>query len=307
MNVPDGGGNTIRCTVAILCYNQADIIAETVRSALSQTRSADEILVVDDGSTDESVAVLSAFEGITVIRHEGNRGRTATRNTLLESATGDVVVYLDGDTVARPDFLAQLLPEYADPAVAAVGGQGVETRCESVYDRWRVTYATQSWGPDRRVDVPWLYGLACSFRREVLETIGGFYGYAEDLQVGYAIRAAGFRLTYVPGAVVEHRRQDDRASFEHMLYRWWRGSFLVEKRWGKPALRHLGGELVVDHARHVAQHAVRRDWPMVSTDLRAALAKVRGMRKGYSLWQVEKKTKGPHGQRRRDIQPSRPH
>ncbi|MBH5335908.1 glycosyltransferase family 2 protein [Streptomyces pactum] len=288
--MPTADGGALRCTIAILCYEQADIIGETVRSALAQTRPADEILVVDDGSTDGSVAVLSGFDGITVIRHEANRGRTATRNTLLEAATGDVIVYLDGDTVARPDLLATLLPEFADPAVGAVGGQGVETRCKSVYDRWRVTYATQSWGPRRR-EVPWLYGLACSFRRSVLVEVGGFYGYAEDLQVGYAIRARGHRLTYVPGAVVEHRRQDDRASFEHMLFRWWRGSFVVEKRWGRPALAQLGGGIVTEHAKHCANHLLRRDWPMLKTDVLAARAKVRGMREGHRLWRAEKSSK----------------
>lgn len=278
-------------TVAILCYNQADIIGQTVASARSQTVTPNEIIVVDDGSTDTSLDVLAAIPGIKVVSHGSNRGRTATRNSLLTAASGDIVLFLDGDTVAKPDLLANLLPGFSNSNVAAVGGQGIEMCRESVYDRWRAEHAVQSWGTEPRSDIPWLFGLCSAFRRTALLEAGGFYGYSEDQQIGYALRDLGYQLRYLPDAMVEHRRHDNRETFEHMLYRWWRGGYVVESRWGRPALRRLVWELIVNHSTQFVSHIGRRDWPLAWVGLTAAVAKIRGMKEGIRLRRIEVKAK----------------
>jgi cellulose synthase/poly-beta-1,6-N-acetylglucosamine synthase-like glycosyltransferase len=274
----------MRSTIAILCYNQASIIGRTVTSAINQTALADEIVVVDDGSTDNSVEVLRGIDGVTLICHDENRGRAATRNTLLHAAAGDIVVYLDGDTIARPDLLSNLLPAYADPSVGGVGGQGIEMFHTTPWDRWRTSFAAQSWGPDPRADVPWLFGLSCSFRREALLEVGGFLGFSEDLQVSFALHKLGYKLRYVPEAVVEHHRQDDRASLEHMLFRWWRGGYLVERRWGVSNPWRYAGGILKSLAKQSFQHVREHDWVMLPVDFWAALAKVRGAVEGHRVW-----------------------
>src|SRR5947207_1850480 len=102
----------MRLTACILCYQQADIIGDTIEAALNQSRLPDEVLVVDDGSEDGSADVARSCSAVRLLRHEANLGRTAARNTLLAAATGDIVVYLDGDSIAEPTLFETLLAEY---------------------------------------------------------------------------------------------------------------------------------------------------------------------------------------------------
>src|SRR5262245_46865272 len=92
-------------SVIIPTYNRAAFIATAVESALKQTRPPDEILVVDDGSTDGTDSVLSEFRPPVRVIRQPNRGRSAARNTGLRAATGDAVIFLDSDDVLMPGCL----------------------------------------------------------------------------------------------------------------------------------------------------------------------------------------------------------
>jgi glycosyltransferase involved in cell wall biosynthesis len=108
-------------SVVIPTYNRAQYIAEAVESALDQTRPADEIIVVDDGSTDDTAQVLARFcEPVRVVCQE-NRGRSAARNRGLEEARGDAIVFLDSDDLLAPGSLerrAAILESSPDVDVA---------------------------------------------------------------------------------------------------------------------------------------------------------------------------------------------
>ncbi len=96
----------MRTLVSILipCYNSANWISETLESALAQTWPNKEIIVVDDGSTDNSLAVAKSFESpiVKVISQE-NRGASAARNRALQESQGDFIQYLDADDLLAPD------------------------------------------------------------------------------------------------------------------------------------------------------------------------------------------------------------
>jgi glycosyltransferase involved in cell wall biosynthesis len=96
----------ISISVIIPTYNRAAFIATAIESALSQTRRPDEILVVDDGSTDGTDCILSEFGPPVRVIRQPNRGRSAARNTGLRAATGDAVVFLDSDDLLMPDCVA---------------------------------------------------------------------------------------------------------------------------------------------------------------------------------------------------------
>jgi glycosyltransferase involved in cell wall biosynthesis len=99
-------------SVVITTYNQAEFIADTVRSALNQTYPHREVIVVDDGSTDETVARLAPFrDSVTLVRQE-NQGVAGSRNTGVRSATGDLIAFLDGDDLWEPDKLSVQVAAY---------------------------------------------------------------------------------------------------------------------------------------------------------------------------------------------------
>ena len=91
----------MRISVVIPCYNEEKYIAEAIYSVLKQTRKPDEIIVVDDFSSDNSVNVvenlMKVFPKIKLVQHPENKGIAKTLNTAIRESTGDVICWLSGD------------------------------------------------------------------------------------------------------------------------------------------------------------------------------------------------------------------
>jgi len=92
-------------SVVIPCYNGARFLAETLRTVFSQTRPPEEILVVDDGSTDDSAAVAERFGSPVRVLRQANRGESAARNRGIEESRGEWIAFLDADDVWAPKKL----------------------------------------------------------------------------------------------------------------------------------------------------------------------------------------------------------
>ena len=92
-------------TVIMPAYNREDYIREALDSVLLQTRPADQVIVVDDGSTDRTAEIAETYPGVTVLR-QANGGAAAARNHALAAATSEWVAFLDSDDAWREDKLA---------------------------------------------------------------------------------------------------------------------------------------------------------------------------------------------------------
>jgi glycosyltransferase involved in cell wall biosynthesis len=93
----------VRFSIIITCYNQRDFIAAAVESALAQEHPGKEIVVVDDGSSDGSGELLAGYShSIQLVRFEKNRGTIEARNRGAEKASGEYLVFLDGDDILMP-------------------------------------------------------------------------------------------------------------------------------------------------------------------------------------------------------------
>ena len=145
-------------TIAVPCYNGASYIGGCIEALLKQTSPADDILVVDDGSTDQSKAILSRYP-VNVLTHKQNLGLSAARNTALQHASTDLIAYVDADAYADPCMLERLLAVFEKISVSGVGGQGIEAVQETIYDRWRKLHAFQGHGNRFLPKVDFLYGL----------------------------------------------------------------------------------------------------------------------------------------------------
>ena len=105
------------------CYNGALWLAECLDALLAQTRPADEVLVVDDGSTDATAAIAGRYAGrVRLVAHAANRGLAVARNTALAAAGGEIVASVDADVRVTPTWLERLLTAFTSPRVVAAGG-----------------------------------------------------------------------------------------------------------------------------------------------------------------------------------------
>jgi glycosyltransferase involved in cell wall biosynthesis len=110
-------------TVAIPCYNYAAYVAEAIQSAFDQTHPLIEVVVVDDGSTDDSATVVGRLGERVVLVRQRNAGLPSARNRAAKSARGEYIVFLDADDILCADFVSRTLAEFeadSDPALGFV-------------------------------------------------------------------------------------------------------------------------------------------------------------------------------------------
>jgi glycosyltransferase involved in cell wall biosynthesis len=110
----------VKISVVIPTYNRAGLIGETLAAVFAQTLAPDEVIVVDDGSTDDTRSVLAGYGSRVRPLLVANGGELVARNTGLRAAAGDLVAFCDSDDLWMPDFLATMSAQWrAEPKLMA--------------------------------------------------------------------------------------------------------------------------------------------------------------------------------------------
>lgn len=113
--------NSLTIGLVIPAYNESETIAACLEAALAQNHPFDEIIVVDNNSTDDTVAVVKQYKGIKVIS-EKKQGVTYSRDAGFDAITTDVIGRIDADTLLDPDWTERVLEVFADSDIAAATG-----------------------------------------------------------------------------------------------------------------------------------------------------------------------------------------
>lgn len=199
-----------RLTVVIPAYNAAGTLADALDALDRQTVGRDRfaVIVVDDGSTDATAAV-AARHGAQVIR-QPNAGPAAARNAGARAADCDILVFTDADCAPAPDFLAQILVPFADPAVAGVQGAYRTAQTSLVARFAQLEFEDRYAYVARRPTIDLVATYAAGYRKTVFDAAGGFdtsfcRADNEDTELSYRLSAAGHRLVFAPAAIVYHR------------------------------------------------------------------------------------------------------
>src|SRR2546430_6548927 len=139
---PLGAGSTASdlvtgLTVIIPAYNEAEFVGDTIRSLLAQTVPPDQIILVDDGSTDNTGDV-GRRAGVTVIRPPRNTGSKAGAQTFaLPWVQTKLVMAVDADTTLEPTAVERLMQSFTDPGVGAACGFVLPRRIKTLWERGR--------------------------------------------------------------------------------------------------------------------------------------------------------------------------
>src|SRR4051795_9720181 len=144
---PQGGG----LTVMVPAYNEADSIADTIRSLQEQTCVPEKILVIDDCSTDETAKVAQAL-GVRVLRPPQNTGSKAgAQSFALEQVQTEMVMAIDADTTLDREAIERLLPAFEDGEVAAACGSVLPRFVHTIWERGRYVEYLLAFGFFKRV------------------------------------------------------------------------------------------------------------------------------------------------------------
>jgi GT2 family glycosyltransferase len=201
-----------KVSVVVAAYNAGTTLKLCLESLRRLNYPDYEVILVDDGSTDATPQIGSAFPGIRYVRHPANLGLSAARNTGIAAATGEIIAFTDADCRADEDWLHHLVGSMLESDFAGMGGPNLLPPDDSPV---AAAVMASPGGPahvmlsDRQAEhIP---GCNMAFFRKVLEEIGGFDPVfrkaGDDVDLCWRLQQAGYRIGFAPSAFVWHYRR----------------------------------------------------------------------------------------------------
>ncbi|HEV2836676.1 MAG TPA: glycosyltransferase [Pyrinomonadaceae bacterium] len=217
-------------SIIVPAYNEELVVGNTIASLLMSDYPSYEIIVVDDGSLDNTSKVVSDRFGddervrlITV----SNGGKAAALNTGLRYARGEVIVALDADTVFTPQTVGALAHRFYDKNVGAIAGNAKVGNRVNLVTRWQALEYITSQNMDRRAFaslncITVVPGAVGAWRKDLLVEAGGFPAdtLAEDQDLTLRIRRLGYNIGYEEAATAWTEAPHDLRSLAKQRFRW---------------------------------------------------------------------------------------
>jgi GT2 family glycosyltransferase len=209
----------MKVSVVIPTYSRRDLLEKNlhfvVEAAENRINNIAEIIIVDDGSTDDSYAfVKNNYPQVKIVKHKINRGFSAAVNTGVRSAKSELICLINNDVVPSPDFLRTVLPHFEDNNVFAVS---FNEKGEFGWAKGKFIDGFVEHEAGKKSDKPhitfWVSGGSGVFRRSTWIALGGMDEklfspfYWEDMDLCYRAVKRGFTLLWESGSLVEHRHE----------------------------------------------------------------------------------------------------
>jgi peptidoglycan-N-acetylglucosamine deacetylase len=217
-------------TVLIPAHNEESVVVQTVTSVLASDVQSLNVIVVNDGSTDQTGALLDATFGNDPrvrILHQVNRGKAASLHRALGEASTDIVVTIDADTEIEPDAIGKLLRHFSDPTVGAVAGNVKVGNRSRWLTRWQaLEYITSQNMEKRAFDllncITVVPGALGAWRKQAIEAAGGITAdtVAEDADLTIGIRRLGWRISYDEEAIAWTEAPETAGALIRQRFRW---------------------------------------------------------------------------------------
>lgn len=218
-------------SIIVPAYNEDRVIAQCIESILDDRHPRKELLLVDDGSTDETLAVMRRYAGIpgvTVIS-QANAGKAAALNAGLAMACGEILVFVDADGIFAGGTITELLTGFDGRRVGAVCGNDEPVNLDRPQTHL-LALLTHGTAFVRRAlarinCLTIVSGNCGAVRRSVLDRTGGFTeGFiGEDLELTWRVHRAGYAVNFRPRAVVYAEVPSTARALWKQRIRWTRG------------------------------------------------------------------------------------
>lgn len=223
-----------RISVVVCTCNGASRMPQCLGALRDLAYPDYEVLVVDDGSTDDTASCAQAF-GCKVISIK-HGGLSVARNAGLLNSSGEIVAYIDDDAYPDADWLYHLALAFGGDRYAAVGGPNIPPPNQSIVAN---CVANAPGGPSHVLvsdtEAEHIPGCNMAFRRDKLEALGGFdarfAAAGDDVDVCWRVQEAGWRIGFAPGAMVWHDRRNTVWAYLKQQYGYGKAEALLEAKW----------------------------------------------------------------------------
>jgi O-antigen biosynthesis protein len=201
-----------RVSVVVAAYNAGRTLGACLESLTRLKYPEHELILVDDGSTDATAKIASAYPAVRMIRHPRNFGLSEARNSGIRAATGEIVAFTDADCRVDPDWLHYLVSDLQGSEFTGIGGPNLLPPEDSAVAN---AVMVSPGGPihvmltDRQAEhIP---GCNMAFYKDALEEIGMFdpvfRSAGDDVDICWRLQQAGYKIGFSPSAVVWHYRR----------------------------------------------------------------------------------------------------
>lgn len=220
---------SIMISVIIPVYNGGKTIARCLSALLEQSKKPGEIIVVDDGSKDNTRETVKKFGGVVLLEQE-HKGPASARNLGAKKAKGEILLFTDTDCVPDKNWVLEMTEPFKNREIAGVQGRYktdqkgliarfVQLEIEDRYDRMR-----------KRENIDFIGSYAAAYRKDILLKFGGFdesfpMASGEDPEISFKLAAAGHKMVFNEKAIVYHNHVSTLRGY--MRQKFWRACWRV--------------------------------------------------------------------------------
>ncbi len=228
-------------SIIIPARNAQATLKKCIDSILNLNYRDYEILIINDGSTDETGKILLGYHGIKIVTTAGI-GPSRVRNMAVEFARGEFIAFTDADCIVPKDWLERLLEgfDYSPEAVSCGGRQELPDDASAFQKKVfllmnKIGFVSDYMrrGENRIIEVPHNASCCVMYKKDIFLKAGGFLEDlwpGEDVELDYKLKNSGYKLVFNPKALVFHYRVDNPANFLKMMARYgWAQGVLVRR------------------------------------------------------------------------------
>jgi len=199
---------SLKVSVVIPTYNRLEFLKQAIDSLLNQSHPPDEIIVVDDGSSDGTKEYLKKiskkYKIIKYYYFTKNCGPSKARNLGIKNATGDIICFFDDDQIAHKNWIKEIVKTFKENRdIGGVGGKLIELEPNNMVEK----YLKLNFNINYSRDLPYLGGNI-AFLRHVLLKVGGFddrLKTGEDVDLSFRIYLRNYKIIYNDNMIVYHK------------------------------------------------------------------------------------------------------
>ncbi len=220
-----------KVSVVVPAYNVEKTIEDTIQGLLSQDypKKRYEIVVVDDGSTDNSKKIVKKFKRIKLFEQK-HKGPAAARNLGVKYSKGNIILFTDADCIPDKNWIKNMIKPFGDEYIAGVAGTYKTLNKESLIARfigYEIADRHKTMKNKEYIDFVGTY--SAGYRKDIFLKFKGFdttfpTSSGEDPELSFRIAKEGHKIVFNPGAFVYHRHPDTLLKFikQKFLRGFWR-------------------------------------------------------------------------------------